>query len=108
MSIASKMLIFVLVILLALIIGGILLQRFLSRRKSRWPGLVLPFMTFVYAFLMVYQKCTWDLGDLSIVAVFSAWLVLNIPTVVLLAIYWAIREKRRIQEQLDKMNIDDL
>ena len=53
MSIASKMLIFVLVILLVLPIGGILLQRFLSRRKSRWPGLALPFMTFVYAFLMV-------------------------------------------------------
>ena len=27
---------------LGLLVGGVLLQIFLSRRESRWPGLVLP------------------------------------------------------------------
>ena len=35
-------------------------------------------------------------------------LLANIPTLVLLAIYWAVREKRRKRSELDKMNIDDL
>ena len=32
----------------------------------------------------------------------------NIPTLVLLAIYWAVREKRRVRDQIDKMKIDEL
>ena len=36
-------------ILLALLVGIVLLQIFLSRRKSRWPGLVLPSLTFLFS-----------------------------------------------------------
>ena len=36
-----------LLFLLAVLVGAILLQIFLSRRKSRWPGLVLPALTFL-------------------------------------------------------------
>lgn len=32
----------------------------------------------------------------------------NIPTLVLPAIYWAAREKRRAKSQIDKMKIDEL
>ena len=32
---------------LGLLVGGVLLQIFLSRRESRWPGLVLPALTFL-------------------------------------------------------------
>ena len=35
-------------------------------------------------------------------------LVSNLPTLVLLAIYWAGRERVRKQSELDKMNIQDL
>ena len=35
-------------------------------------------------------------------------LLSNIPTLVLLVIYWAVREKYRKRSELDKMNIDDL
>ena len=41
------------IVLLVLVVGGILLQIFLSRRQSRWPGLVLPGLTFLYSLLMV-------------------------------------------------------
>lgn len=51
-----------------------------------------------------------DTGSVSqnVLLVMTALLVGNIPTLVLLAIYWAVREKRRVKAQMDKMHIDDL
>lgn len=43
-----------------------------------------------------------------IIQMILAWLVGNIPTFVLLAIYIGCREKHRRKKQLDKMNIQDL
>ncbi len=42
MAAASKFVIGFLLFLLVLLAGGVFLQIFLSRRESRWPGLVLP------------------------------------------------------------------
>ena len=36
------------------------------------------------------------------------WLLGNVPTVVLLAIYFGCRKKNRRNRQIDKMNIQDL
>ncbi len=104
MLIAARTIILALVFLL----GGVCLQIFLSKRESRWPGLVLPLLTFLYALLMVLN--VQDTGSVSqnVLTVLAAVLVGNIPTLVLLAIYWAAREKRRVRDQLDKMKIDDL
>lgn len=46
MEIASKTVTFLLVFLLVFVAGGILLQIFLSKRESRWPGLMLPLLVF--------------------------------------------------------------
>ncbi|MDF2472781.1 MAG: hypothetical protein K0R21_563 [Anaerocolumna sp.] len=40
-------------IVLILLIGGIFLQIFLSKRKSKWFGLILPSITFLYSLLIV-------------------------------------------------------
>lgn len=108
MAVASKTVIFTLSFLLILIIGGVFLQIFLSRRKSRWPGLVLPFLSFLFALLMLFNLR--DTGSVSenLLAILITLLIGNLPTLVLLAIYWAAREKFRVQRQMDKMNIDDL
>ena len=97
-----------LLFLLAALVGGIFLQIFLSRRESRWPGLVLPLLTFLLSLLNVLNIA--DTGSVSenVLLVLVTVLIGNIPTLVLLAIYWAAREKRRIRAQMDKMNIDDL
>ena len=42
-----------LVVLLVFVVGGILLQIFLSKRESRWPGLVLPGITFLSSLIGV-------------------------------------------------------
>ena len=46
--------------------------------------------------------------SLNVLTVLVTLLAGNIPTLVLLAIYWAVREKRRVRDQLDKMKIDEL
>ena len=42
MAIASRFIVVSLIILLVFLVGIVLLQIFLSRRESRWPGLILP------------------------------------------------------------------
>ena len=108
MAIATTVMWVTLLFLLAALVGGIFLQIFLSRRESRWPGLVLPLLTFLLSLLNVLNIA--DTGSVSEngLLVLVTVLIGNIPTLVLLAIYWAAREKRRIRAQMDKMNIDDL
>ena len=38
---------FRILILLLVLVGSIFLQIFLSKRESRWPGLILPGLTFL-------------------------------------------------------------
>lgn len=108
MAIATTVMWVTLLFLLAALVGGIFLQIFLSRRESRWPWLVLPLLTFLLSLLNVLNIA--DTGSVSenVLLVLVTVLIGNIPTLVLLAIYWAAREKRRIRAQMDKMNIDDL
>ena len=98
-------------LLLALLAGGILLQIFLSRRRSRWPGLVLPGLTFLYSILMVLSVAAYGVvGESGFPwgPVLYSLILGNLPTLVLLAIYWAARERYRTRDQVDKMKIDDL
>lgn len=96
-----------LIAVLVLIAGGVILQIFLSRRRSRWPGLVLPLLTFLYSVLLVLNVRSVD-GEFPWGPVLVSLILGNLPTLVLLAIYWAAREKFRVKDQIDKMNIDDL
>ena len=99
-----------LLILLALVAGTVALQIFLSRRQSRWPGLVLPALAFLYSLLSLFSFATLSKEPLlSLVGTLLLTLLLsNIPTLILLAIYFACREKLRQKKQLNKMNIQDL
>ena len=92
---------------LLLIGGGVILQIFLSRRQSRWPGLVLPSVTVLYSLLMVLGVAAFN-GGLPWGPILACLIFGNIPTLVLLAIYWAARERFRTRRQMDKMKIDDL
>ena len=108
MAIASRFVIVSLLFLLVFLIGGVFLQIFLSKRESRWPGLVLPLLTFLWSLLGPLNVM--DTGSISqnVLAVLVTLLAGNIPTLVLLAIYWAVREKRWVKDQIDRMKIDEL
>ena len=93
--------------MLVFVVGGILLQIFLSKRERKWPGLVLPLLSLLYSLLMACsavaysEKIIWG-------PILTSLILGNIPTVILLAIYAACREKRRTRGELDKMQIKDL
>jgi len=50
--------IFVIVIYILLIAGAVILQIFLSKRPSRWPGLVLPLLSLVLSLVIVFGLYT--------------------------------------------------
>ena len=93
---------------LLFLVCGVLLQIFLSRRESRWPGLVLPLLTFLCSLLGPLNVA--DTGSVSrnVLLVAVTLLAGNIPTLVLLAIYWAAREKYRVRDQMEKMGKQDI
>lgn len=108
MELATTMIWVTLLVLLVLAVGGVLLQIFLSKRESKWPGLVLPVISFLWSLLYLFNLM--DTGSVvrNILMAILTILLTNIPTLVLLAIYWAVREKRRKRSEIEKMNIDDL
>lgn len=89
---------------------AIWLQCFLSKAESRWPGLILPAISFICAFLMLFSiaahnsMTAWEVFALLA----GTFLLGNIPTLFFLAIYWACRGRKRRQRGLEKMNIQDL
>ena len=98
-------------ILAVLVIAGIVcLQIFLSKRESKWPGLVLPIMAFLFGLLYPLNMIAPDEGIAVsfIIQMLIVWFIGNIPTIILLAIYFGCRGKQRRTKQLDKMNIQDL
>lgn len=125
-------------IIAAVFVGIIALEVWLSRRRSRWPGLILPAVTLVLSLLMVLgfvafsrggataemQVIDQETGEIvyqeQTVETEPDWtlgdaaqlgvvlLVGNIPTFVLLGTYYIGREKLRREKLLEKMNIQDL
>lgn len=97
---------------LALLVGVIALQVFLSRRKAWWPGLVLPTCTLPGVLLILPNVLLNALGQAEnmvqvLLAVLGSALLL-LPTLVLTAIYLFCRRRYRQKKQIDKMNIQDL
>ncbi|MEG0943794.1 MAG: hypothetical protein RSD07_02260 [Angelakisella sp.] len=99
-----------LLIIIALLVGGVFLQIFLSKKKNKWFGLILPAITFFYSMLMVLSIAALNgmTGGEIFMLFASTLLISNIPTIILLGIYFSCREKMKIRCQIDKMNIQDL
>ena len=129
---------FNMLLLAAMLVGVIALEVWLSRRKSRWPGLIMPIISFALSLLLVFgfvafsavsatselQVADAETGEIihqeQRVEEVSDWtlgdtvqlgvllLVGNIPTFVLLGTYYIGREKLRRDKLLEKMHIQDL
>lgn len=129
---------FNMLLLVAVLAGIIALEVWLSRRKSRWPGLIMPIISFALSLLLVFgfvafsavsatselQVTDAETGEIihqeQRVEEVSDWtlgdtvqlgillLVGNIPTFVLLGTYYIGREKLRRDKLLEKMHIQDL
>ena len=112
--------------------GIILLQILLAKKASKWPGLIMPIISFSIALLIalgmllfspataemtlhdnygnIISQYTQTLVDWPTMLLSAGYLFMlgNIPTIILLLIYVACRGKHKQQRDLAKMNIQDL
>lgn len=105
MAISNERIVFLVVFLIIFVILPFVLQFWLSNRESRYPGLVLPVMSFLFAIITALGTVLYD-GDSFVLLI--PFLLCNIPTVIHLVIYFACREKFNKKKQMDKMNVLDL
>lgn len=100
----------ILILLLLMVAGGIWLQIFLSKKNNKWFGLVLPIISFGYSLLMVFNIAVYNgMTSREVFWLIAATLFLsNIPTLILMVIYFACREKMKRKSELAKMNVQDL
>jgi len=98
------------ILVLVLIIGLFVLQFYMSKREAKWPGLVLPILFFLFSMLVPLNYVAPSTGvDAGvIISLVLIWIFSNIPTALLLVIYFSCREKQKRKKQVDKMNIIDL
>ncbi|MEG0320739.1 MAG: hypothetical protein RR606_00955 [Oscillospiraceae bacterium] len=97
-------------IILAVFVGIIFLQIFLSKKENRLLGLILPIITFLYSLLTLLNVAALpSMTAWEVFGVLAATFILsNIPTLVLLAVYCACKGNSKRKNQLEKMNIQDL
>lgn len=97
-------------IAMALLIGITILQIFLSKKESKWPGLILPLICFIISIAIFDVK----VSDSSIISVLlsliASFMLYSIGTAILLIMYFVCREnnKKSKEKELIKMNIQDL
>lgn len=99
-----------LILLILFFAGIVFLQVFLSKRESKLPGLILPIVALLFSFLYPFNMTVPSEG-VTVGFVFQmliVWLLANIPTIILLAIYSGCKEKKHRNKQINKMNIQDL
>ena len=124
MLIATVSTIISLIFLIAFVAAMIILQVYLSRRKSKVPGLVLPAITFSGELFILLNVVTnvvmTSVADNAVGGVDSydvfvtvlntvlTLLVISMPTIVMLVIYFLCRRGMNRKKQIEKMNIQDL
>ena len=99
-------------VILALMAAVCALEVFLAKRKSRWPGLVMPVLALFPALFVLPNLLTNALSvaenGLQVLLSLLAMLLLFVPALVLLAVYWFCRRRRKCREDVEKMKIQDL
>nr|DAL91805.1 MAG TPA: hypothetical protein [Caudoviricetes sp.] len=101
-------------IFLLLVVGIIWLQIYLSKKESRWPGLIIPAIQFLFSVFITVAEVLYIPVPLESYAAYIAvqavlvFLMSNIPTLISLAIYFTCRNRLRRNKQIEKMNIQDL
>lgn len=108
MAIASVSIFVCLLVLLAVFVGFLFLERFLARQESKYPGLVLPGIQILGSLIMVLNLTDTGSALGNALSIFLTLLVGNLPTALYLAIYFACRKKRNQDSERQRMNIQDL
>lgn len=93
------------VLLLMIFIVSLFLQVYLSKRKDKISGLVLPALYFLSSLRSVFELWGRDIGAEEIIHIL---LLQNLLTLILIAIYILCRRKINRDKEIEKMKIQDL
>ncbi len=96
-----------LVVIIILIVAIPILQIYLSKRKSKWPGLILPTIFITLSILSVISVLglTFYEGksvSQNIIKCITVFILYNIPTIVLLGTYFPYRQDLKKKKGLEK------
>ena len=96
---------------IAFLAGLVFLQIYLSKQESKWLGLILPIILFIFALIggvgnVLIQDNATLLEILSIIIPIT--LLLLIPFFASMVIYYICRTKLTSQSEINKMKIRDL
>ena len=127
---AARVLLVIIPIALILLAGVIILQIFLSKRENKWSGLILPMIFLIISLVAAFGMVAFQTNtstslydqdgnviettiekqpvEGAVPAMVFVLLFGNIPTVILLAIYFGCRERLKKNSEINKMNIQDL
>ena len=125
-----------LIVGLALMVGAIFLQIHLSKKENKWFGLILPIISFLFSLVVILNMAAYTEGKLTlqeilpdgtvvekvveetskpitdvgsfVIQVIYTFIICNIPTAILMLIYFSCRQKFKKSKEIDKMNIQDL
>jgi hypothetical protein len=89
------------IIMIIILIGVFILQSFFSKSKLKWPGLIFPILFFIISIIFSLRTLRVETGIL-------AFIIYNIPTLLLSIIYYIYYNKKKNNTEIDKMNIQDL
>ncbi|MGI6776464.1 MAG: hypothetical protein ACOX7R_00090 [Acetivibrionales bacterium] len=113
------------IVMLLFLAGSIWLQIFLSKKKNKWLGLIIPLICFMFSIITVLSllmymntgitsvtettdgvKVVFNTASLqseksdmlsTLATVVPVFIVSNIPTIIFLAIYFVCREKLKLR-----------
>lgn len=98
------------IIIVFTLILSIFLQVFLSKQKSKYLGLILPSLSFIFSLIVLANYVVPNglkIGPLFM-SVLGIFLFANTFTVIYLVIYFIFKHKNDSSSEIDKMNIKDL
>lgn len=115
-SAGSVMMIFIFSVFgLAVLIGLIIFQIFLSKAQRKWPGLVLPVYSILIAIIAAVSSHAFFVmgeGYGQVIVSVIVFALFNIPTLIYIATYMIVRSNRKDapknNQEIQKMNIQDL
>jgi len=98
------------ILLVPVFIGLAVLQGFLAKSGRKWVAMILPGIFFALSLIAVLNVAPDPHMDTVqlVLLVFFTFLLYNIPTMILLAVYFAFRPKERKNKELEKMRLQDL
>lgn len=81
----------------------------LSQHESKYLGLILPALFFIFALTATLGLIPFDFtGKEKIAIPLAAFFIWNIPTVVLLLIYKSVRSRSDVNRSIDRSKFKDL